>query len=715
MQLLLVKYCQRIVRTPTLSYQRFRVHGRRFGTWSNSLESKAAQNPSVAEYQNQLYRELLQQSISNQSRLEAEQCLKEIVSRIESRQFALDIQGAKYYVEALNRLGRGDVALELVMKSFGAGAQQNAGSSLYHQARRSFNSNSQEFGNINTRQHYQQSRAGYEQFSDSAASAVGSKDAPLHVIARPAPPSNRDKLWQAAKIAAVLYIALAIFTTYTDEISKVTSAAKSFSVVNEFDPASEKNKENIITFADIQGVDEAKDELLEVVEFLKDPQKFTRLGGKLPKGILLTGVPGVGKTLLARAIAGEAKVPFLHTSGSEFDEVFVGVGAKRVRDLFTAAKKKGGPCIIFIDEIDAVGGTRNPKDQQFAKMTLNQLLVEMDGFNQNTGIIVIGATNFPESLDKALIRAGRFDRMITVPAPDVAGRLAILKVHTKKVPLSSNVKLNIIARGTAGFSGAELANLVNYAALRAASTAQTHVTQNDLDWARDRIIMGAERKNQIISEKNKELVSYHEAGHAIVALYTEGAIPIHKATIMPRGQALGMVSMLPESDDMNWTRKQLKARLDVAMGGRCSEELIYGDEEVTSGASSDIQNATQVARSMVIRLGMGSRESIGLVDLSQHRGDENTFLSSEMKAAVDKDVKRILEESYERARSLLIEKRTELDRLAKALRTYETLSKEEIELVVKGESLDRPVLPLEENGSQNTSEKGVDLQKQPLA
>lgn len=374
--------------------------------------------------------------------------------------------------------------------------------------------------------------------------------------------------------------------------------------------------------------------------------------------------------MLARAIAGEAGVPFFYTSGSEFEEMFVGVGARRVRDLFAAAKKSA-PCIIFIDEIDAIGGSRNPKDQQYMKMTLNQMLVELDGFKPSEGVIVIAATNFPESLDKALVRPGRFDRHVVVPNPDVEGRRQILEVHFEKIPRAADVDLKVIAKGTPGFSGADLANVVNVAALKAARDGHTAVDMADLEYAKDRIIMGAERKSAVISDKNRKLTAYHEGGHALVAHYTDGAHPVHKATVVPRGMALGMVTQLPETDDeTSVSRRQLLAKLDVCMGGRVAEELIFGDNDVTTGASSDLEQATRLARAMVTRYGMSER--IGQISLNYE--DDGRSLSSETRAAVEDEVRSLLTAAYARATSLLKTHEHELHALAQELIDKETLT-----------------------------------------
>lgn len=446
-----------------------------------------------------------------------------------------------------------------------------------------------------------------------------------------------------------------------------------------------------VSFDDVKGVDEALAELKEIVMYLENPSKFTRLGGKLPRGLLLTGPPGTGKTLLAKAIAGEAGVPFFFSSGSQFEEVYVGLGAKRVRELFEAAKKKS-PCIIFIDEIDAVGGSRKLKDQSALKMTLNELLVQMDGFEDNNGIIVIGATNFMESLDQALLRPGRFDKHITVSLPDVGGRKEILEMYAKKTKLSPDVDLNILARGTTGFSGAELFNLMNQAALKASVDGLSSITMAVLEYAKDKILMGAERKTAVITKETAKCTAYHEAGHALVAVLTEGAMPIHKATIMPRGQSLGMVTMLPEGDQTSQSLKEMKANMDVAMGGRVAEELIFGKEETTSGASSDIANATNVARNMVTKYGFS--EQIGLVRYGGSTGQEHA--SDETRNKIDTEVKNLTDASYKRAKDLLTRYSKQHHLLAKTLLEYETLTGDEVrDLVKKGIKPKRAVINTE--------------------
>ncbi|ACI50990.1 ATP-dependent metalloprotease FtsH [Gluconacetobacter diazotrophicus PA1 5] len=466
-------------------------------------------------------------------------------------------------------------------------------------------------------------------------------------------------------------------------------------------------KQGRVTFDDVAGIDEAKSELQEIVDFLRDPQKFTRLGGKIPKGVLLVGPPGTGKTLLARAIAGEANVPFFTISGSDFVEMFVGVGASRVRDMFEQGKK-AAPCIIFIDEIDAVGrhrgaGLGGGNDER--EQTLNQMLVEMDGFESNEGVILIAATNRPDVLDPALLRPGRFDRQVVVPNPDVVGREKILRVHMRKVPLASDVDPKVIARGTPGFSGADLANLVNEAALMAARLGKRTVAMLEFENAKDKVLMGAERRSLVMSDDEKRMTAYHEGGHALVAILTPGADPVHKATIIPRGRALGLVMSLPEGDRYSKSRAKCLGELTLAMGGRAAEEIIFGADNVSNGASGDIKMATDLARRMVSEWGMSDK--LGMIaygDNGQevflgHSVTQNKNVSEETVREIDDEIKILIDSAYARARTLLIEHVDELHRLAQALLEYETLSGEEIRQVLRGEPIERVVVddPMPEN------------------
>jgi cell division protease FtsH len=453
-----------------------------------------------------------------------------------------------------------------------------------------------------------------------------------------------------------------------------------------------------VTFEDVAGVDEAKEELHEIVEFLRDPQKFQRLGGRIPKGCLLVGSPGTGKTLIARAVAGEANVPFFTISGSDFVEMFVGVGASRVRDMFEQGKKNA-PCIIFIDEIDAVGrhrgaGLGGGNDER--EQTLNQLLVEMDGFEANEGVILIAATNRPDVLDPALLRPGRFDRQVVVPLPDILGREKILKVHMRKVPLGPNVDARVIARGTPGFSGADLQNLVNEAALLAARKNNRLVTMQEFEDAKDKVMMGAERRSMVMDEDEKKLTAYHEGGHAIVSMFMPASDPIHKATIIPRGRALGMVMRLPEKDQLSMRYEQLISHLGVAMGGRIAEEIIFGKDQITTGAASDISQATNLARRMITEWGYSDK--LGQVRYSAN--EEEVFLghsvtqqkniSENTAQLIDAEIRRLVDDAMETARRILTENIDLLHKLAKALLEYETLTGEEIMALKRGEELNRP-------------------------
>ncbi len=453
-----------------------------------------------------------------------------------------------------------------------------------------------------------------------------------------------------------------------------------------------------VTFEDVAGIDEAKQELEEIVEFLKDPHKFQRLGGKIPKGCLLVGPPGTGKTLLARAIAGEANVPFFTISGSDFVEMFVGVGASRVRDMFEQGKKNA-PCIIFIDEIDAVGrhrgaGLGGGNDER--EQTLNQLLVEMDGFETNEGVILIAATNRPDVLDPALLRPGRFDRQVTVPNPDILGREKILKVHMRKVPLAPDVDPRVIARGTPGFSGADLANLINEAALLAARIGKRVVTMQEFEDAKDKVMMGAERRSMVMTEDEKKLTAYHEAGHALVGLKVPKYDPLHKVTIIPRGRALGVTMSLPERDRLSFSKLELESKLAVMYGGRVAEELVFGKENVTTGAGNDIQQATSWARRMITEFGFSDK--LGRLRYSDN--EEEIFLghsvtrqknvSDKTAALIDEEVRRLIDEAEKTARVILTKDRKELEIIAKALLEYETLTGDEVNALLRGETIIRP-------------------------
>ncbi|KAK4532246.1 hypothetical protein CCYA_CCYA11G3103 [Cyanidiococcus yangmingshanensis] len=624
------------------------------------------------------------------------QSAEKVIQRFESGQYALGEGAELEYLKALVRVGK------LEERTNAAGGLE----ALLRKGAAATNPHSRVFGGVETSRKYRVTgeTSSLGRFAEDANLQAGaySTESPFHAPRNAAVPSSprtflggtlsggtgsseeplvvtlaeptfRTQIWKTIRTLGTVFLLMSGIGAVMEE----RGLARGISMQQEVLP--EEGNKNLRRFSDVKGCDEAKDELIEIVEYLKAPQKFTRLGGKLPKGVLLVGPPGTGKTLLARAIAGEAGVPFFYASGSEFEEMFVGVGARRVRELFNAAKKRA-PCIVFIDEIDAIGGKRNPKDQMYMKMTLNQLLVELDGFSSAEGIIVIGATNFPESLDKALIRPGRFDRHVIVPNPDVRGREEILSLHTEKIPLADDVNLEILARSTPGFSGAELANLVNMAALKAAREGASIVTMENFEFAKDKIIMGAERRSAVISEDNRRLTAYHESGHALVALFTEGAFPVHKATIVPRGIALGMVAQLPDKDMTSMSRKQMLAKLDVCMGGRAAEELIFGSENVTNGAESDFQQATELAEAMVTRFGMS--QEVGHMVYDTQRD-----VCGDMLHVVEKEVKQFLDESYQRAKQVLLTHEKELHRLAAALLERETLSGEEVARIVKGDRL----------------------------
>jgi cell division protease FtsH len=507
-------------------------------------------------------------------------------------------------------------------------------------------------------------------------------------------PSSETSVWmqlafQFIPVAIILLIFLFLMRQLQAGGGKAMSFGKSKAKL-----LSESH--NKVTFSDVAGIDEAKDELEEIIAFLKDPKKFTRLGGRIPKGVLLMGSPGTGKTLVAKAVAGEAGVPFFSISGSDFVEMFVGVGASRVRDLFEQGKRNA-PCIIFIDEIDAVGrhrgaGLGGGHDER--EQTLNQLLVEMDGFESTEGVIIIAATNRPDVLDPALLRPGRFDRRIVVPRPDVRGREGILKVHTKRTPLAPDVDLNTIARGTPGFSGADLENLVNEAALVAARNNKDRLEPIDFEFAKDKVMMGSERRSLIMSEKERRNTAVHESGHTIVAKLLPGCDPVHKVTIIPRGRALGVTMTLPLEDQLSYYRKSQLDRIAMAMGGRIAEELIF--EEVSAGASSDIENATTIARAMVCEWGMSEKlgpisygQAEGEVFLGRQLGNRTKDYSEATAIEIDNEVRRIITEQYTKAKNILVERKQILLNMAEALIEYETLDGEDVELIMQGGKLVR--------------------------
>ena len=606
------------------------------------MEQMANKNPGSATAQNGFYQALLR---ANMPEILAE--------RYQTGRYATNPAVENAYMRALERIG----AAESGSAGSMAGRQNNQMSSEQLQAIGQAVSAKHQGGNVSI-----------------SKQGSGAKNEPLYVVVDESMGSTIFKWVKFLLMFGFIgYCALVVFTLLieaTGVLKKVGGAQN----------AEAKPELQNTRFTDVHGCDEAKEELQELVEFLKAPDKFSSLGGKLPKGVLLVGPPGTGKTLLARAVAGEAGVPFFYMSGSEFDEVYVGVGAKRVRDLFTAARSKS-PAIIFIDELDAIGSKRHERDAAYAKQTLNQLLTELDGFDQNSGVIIIGATNFPQSLDKALTRPGRFDRNVVVPLPDVRGRIAILKHHLRNILTDADADPAILARGCPGFSGAELENVVNQAAIRASKNKAPKVMLDDLIWAKDKIMMGAERRSAVIQQKDKVMTAYHEGGHALVAMLTAESTPLYKATIMPRGHALGLTQMLPELDKVSETKKEMMAQIDVSMGGKVAEELVYGADNVTTGAAADIQSATSIARMMVTQAGMS--DALGNVDLAS----DYARLSSETKMKIESEVRRLVEEGRERALQLLRGNRDGLDRLAGALVEYETLGKEEMERVVRGEKL----------------------------
>ncbi|KAH3680929.1 hypothetical protein WICMUC_000072 [Wickerhamomyces mucosus] len=600
------------------------------------LEQQANNEQTNPEIQAEFYKNLLKANYPQY-----------VISRYESANIATSNECAQLYAQALKKIGKSKESEQVLQNLSNGIFTTGSGSQIS-------SSGSSSVGGLNNLQ-------------------FGTRNEPIHVVIT-------ESTWTMVSKWLKWLIPLGLLTygvmqgfTYLVESGTIFKN-------NDVSDKSVDMSKVTVKFEDVRGADEARAELEEIVDFLKDPTKFTGLGGKLPKGVLLTGPPGTGKTLLARATAGEAGVPFFFMSGSEFDELYVGVGAKRVRELFNQARTHS-PAIIFIDELDAIGGKRNPKDQAYAKQTLNQLLVELDGFSQTSGIIIIGATNFPESLDKALTRPGRFDKVVNVDLPDVRGRADILKHHMKNVEISKSVDPSVIARGTPGLSGAELMNLVNQAAVYASQQNALSVDMTHLEWAKDKILMGAARKTMVMTEATRKATAYHEAGHAIMALYTPGATSLYKATILPRGRALGITFQLPEMDKVDITKRECLARLDVCMGGKIAEEMTYGPENTTSGCGSDLSNATSTARAMVTQYGMSDK--IGPISLAENWDS----WSSRLRDSADQEVLELLKNSENRTRILLKERKLELERLAQGLIEYETLTKDEIVQICKGETI----------------------------
>ncbi|KAI9275218.1 peptidase family M41-domain-containing protein [Helicostylum pulchrum] len=619
----------------------------------NKLEQEANASPTDVLKQSTLYKEWLRANNP-----------QAVVTRFERGNFTHNEECWQYYIAALAQTGKSEAVLPKILQKLEESGKASGDGKISKEIL----------------QQVIASRQGGRAVSmaeGAVASGSGNKSNPIYVVVEEA---RKYMFWKALRwVGVTLTYAFCILTILSLALEN-SGLLKNANSQTEYEPVTQTT----VKFEDVQGVDEAKQELEEIVEFLKNPHRFTELGGKLPKGVLLTGPPGTGKTMLARAVAGEANVPFFFMSGSEFDEMYVGVGARRVRELFAAARAKA-PSIVFIDEIDAIGSKRNPKDQSYMKQTLNQLLVDLDGFSQTEGVIFIAATNFPELLDKALVRPGRFDRLVNVPLPDVRGRIEILKHHMKKIHVASEVDVSVVARGTPGFSGADLANLVNQAAIQASRENCKQVNLHHLEYSKDKIIMGAERKSAISTDESKRLTAYHEGGHALVAHYTPGAMPLHKATIMPRGSALGMTVQLPEIDKDSFTKKEFIAQIDVCMGGRVAEELIFGPENVTSGASSDIMKATDVAKRMVRYYGMS--EKVGPVN---HDDDDMQLLSTQTKLLIESEILYLIEASEKRAKKLLTDHRHELDNLANALIEYETLDRQEIIDALAGKPISRP-------------------------
>ncbi|RDA83528.1 hypothetical protein CP532_4484 [Ophiocordyceps camponoti-leonardi (nom. inval.)] len=640
------------------------VQSRGFGTSNgisrnqlSAVEEAANRNPGNANAQNSFYQLLLRANMPGI-----------LVERHQSGRFATNAATEESYKKALAALSAvSSNGLNVGGNHFAAGhsASPSAGAHQW---------------------------AGQEQHAQSSPlppgyvhSSAGRKGEPLYVVVQESTASYLFRWMKFLTLYAILlYVTFVGVTLALELMSTVRKPAS----ISKTDNSEVKAESQTTRLSDVHGCDEAKEELQEVIEFLKNPGKFTDLGAKLPKGVLLIGPPGTGKTLLARAVAGEAGVPFFYMSGSEFDEIYVGVGAKRVRDLFSAAKAKA-PAIVFIDELDAIGGKRNPRDQAHAKQTLNQLLTELDGFDQNTKIVIMGATNLPNLLDKALTRPGRFDRHINVDLPDYRGRLAILNHHAKKIKLGANVDLESIAARCPGRSGADLENMLNIAALRASRARASIVSMKDVDWAFDRVLMGSERKSMVVSEKEKEMTAYHEAGHAIVQLFeSDSPSRLYKVTILPKGLSLGHTAHVPQADKYSTSAAEYMSEIRVLLAGKMAEEMRFGDDKVTSGVYNDLQRATDLSFMMITNLGMSN--NLGPVEYG--RRYEN--LSSETRAKIEVEVQKTLKKSYEDVRRLLTERRKELDLLAQALVQYETLDKTEVERVIRGEKLtERTAVP----------------------
>ena len=618
-------------------------------------ERTANNNPTSATAQNAFYSALMRASLP-----------KLVIERFESGRYAANQAANEAYLKALQMTGK----VPAPGASLGGTATAASGMTP---------DKLQAVGQAVAAQSY---GAGIGSVTPKNTSGTGAKEAPLYVVVEESTGSMVFR-WAKMLIYAGLagYFVLVIITMVVELTSGLrTRVSTNTEVVAE---------KQTVRFSDVHGCDEAKDELQELVQFLTNPEQFNKLGGKLPKGVLLVGPPGTGKTMLARAVAGEAGVPVFYMSGSEFDELYVGVGAKRVRDLFAQARAKA-PSIIFIDELDAAGGKRNARDPAYAKQTLNQLLTELDGFNPSTGVILIAATNYPEALDKALTRPGRFDRHVNVPLPDVRGRIEILKHHMRNVPIDATVDATILARATSGMSGADLENLVNQAAVHASRLKYKKVNATNFEWAKDKIMMGAEVKSRMIREKDKVMTAYHEAGHALVNLFTPSSAQLYKMTIIPRGRALGVTHMLPEMDAVSMGYDQYLASIDVSMGGRAAEEVVYGPNKVTSGIASDVQSATKVAYHLVTQCGFSSK--LGNVDLAS----DYNHLSSETKQLIEQEVREIVEAGRQRADQIIRDKRKELEALKDALIEFETLDKAEIEKVLRGEKLVRLEVQLRE-------------------